>query len=128
MEIEVLMKKFLILFILFFCSNAVRAADFQSFVLDNGQNVIIKEVKENPIVIIDTWIKTGSINETDSNNGIAHFLEHMFFKGTSKYSAGEFDKILESKGAITNAATSKDFTHYYITIPSKDFETASAKS
>lgn len=106
------------------CGNVALCADFQSFVLDNGQNVIIKEVKENPIVIIDTWIKTGSINETESNNGVAHFLEHMFFKGTSKYSSGDFDRILESKGAITNAATSKDFTHYYITIPSKDFDTA----
>ena len=118
------MKKFLILLILAFFNNIVFAADFQTFKLDNGQTIIIKEVKENPIVIIDTWIKTGSINENDQNNGVAHFLEHMFFKGTNKFSAGDFDKLLESKGAITNAATSKDFTHYYITIPSKDFDTA----
>ena len=118
------MKKIIILFVMLLCGNVALCADFQSFVLDNGQNVIIKEVKENPIVIIDTWIKTGSINETESNNGVAHFLEHMFFKGTSKYSSGDFDRILESKGAITNAATSKDFTHYYITIPSKDLMTS----
>ena len=79
---------------------------------------------DNPIVIIDTWIKTGSINETDENNGVAHFLEHLFFKGTSKHPAKEFDQILESKGAITNAATSKDYTHYYILIPSQYFELA----
>lgn len=118
------MKKFLLILFLIFCNNVVLAADFQSYKLKNGQNILIKEVKENPIVIIDTWIKTGSINETDKNNGVAHFLEHMFFKGTNNYTAGDFDKILESKGAITNAATSKDFTHYYITIPSKDFDTA----
>lgn len=118
------MRKIIVILILFLCNCICYAADFQSFKLDNGHNVIIQENKQNPIVIIDTWIKTGSINETDENNGVAHFLEHMFFKGTSKYPAGSFDKILESKGAITNAATSKDYTHYYILIPSKDFDTA----
>lgn len=102
----------------------VFALDCSVFKLDNGQTVIIQQVKANPIVIIDTWIKTGSINETDKNNGVAHFLEHLFFKGTKKYPTGEFDKILESKGAVTNAATSKDFTHYYITIPSNQFDLA----
>lgn len=100
------------------------AADASNFKLDNGQSVVIKEVHDNPIVIIDTWIKTGSINETDENNGVAHFLEHLFFKGTSKHPNKEFDTILESKGAITNAATSKDFTHYYILIPSQYFDLA----
>ncbi len=100
------------------------SADCKSYKLDNGQNVIIEEVHDNPIVIIDTWIKTGSINETDENNGVAHFLEHLFFKGTSNHPAKEFDRILEAKGAVTNAATSKDYTHYYILIPSKDFELA----
>ena len=118
------MKKFFTLLTFVLVGSIALASDFKSYNLDNGQTVIIKEIKENPIVIIDTWIKTGSINENDKNNGVAHFLEHMFFKGTQKYSAGEFDKILESKGAITNAATSKDFTHYYIMIPSKDFDTA----
>ena len=100
------------------------ATDYSTFNLDNGQKVVIKEVHDNPIVIIDTWIKTGSINETDENNGVAHFLEHLFFKGTSKHPSNEFDRLLESKGAITNAATSKDFTHYYILIPSKYFDFA----
>ena len=99
-------------------------ADFSVFKLDNGQNVIIQEVRNNPIVIIDTWIKTGSINENDRNNGVSHFLEHLFFKGTQKYPVGAFDKILESKGASTNAATSKDYTHYYIKIPSEFFDLA----
>ena len=56
------------------------AADYSTYSLDNGQNVVIKEVHDNPIVIIDTWIKTGSINETDENNGVAHFLEHYFLR------------------------------------------------
>lgn len=120
------MKKVALLIMLMFLSisQAVFAQDYTAYKLDNGQTVIIKEVHDNPIVTIDTWIKTGSINETDQNNGVAHFLEHLFFKGTTKHPTGEFDKILESKGAQTNAATSKDFTHYYITLPSNYFNTA----
>jgi len=93
-------------------------------VLPSGQKVIIKEVKDNNIVKIDTWINTGSINEDDKTAGISHFLEHLFFKGTTKYPTGTMDRILDSKGADVNAATSKDYTHYYIQIPSKDFDLA----
>lgn len=118
------MKKFILVAAIIVCGNTVWASAAQMFKLDNGQTVVIQEVKNNPIVTIDTWIKTGSIDEDDSNNGVAHFLEHLFFKGTKTHEPGEFDKILETKGAITNAATSKDFTHYYITIPSKDFDLA----
>ena len=118
------MRKILLTIAIVLIGLSVYATDYSSFKLDNGQNVVIKEVHDNPIVIIDTWIKTGSINETDENNGVAHFLEHLFFKGTAKHPAKEFDRILESKGAVTNAATSKDFTHYYILIPSENFELA----
>lgn len=92
--------------------------------LPSGQKVVIKEVHDNNIVKIDTWINTGSINEDDKTTGISHFLEHLFFKGTQKYPTGTMDKILDSKGAIVNAGTSKDYTHYYIQIPSKDFDLA----
>lgn len=119
------MKKFLsLILILFITSTSVFAGDIVKSKLKNGQTVIVKEVKNNPIVMIDTWVKTGSIDENDTNNGVAHFLEHLFFKGSKNYPNNEFDKILESKGASTNAATSKDFTHFHILIPSKDFETA----
>ncbi len=118
------MKKFIIVAAILVCGNVVWASQAQMYKLDNGQTVVVQEVKNNPIVTIDTWIKTGSVDEDDSNNGVAHFLEHLFFKGTKTHEPGEFDKILETKGAITNAATSKDFTHYYITIPSKDFDLA----
>ena len=118
------MKKFVIIAAIIAFGNVVWAAGAQVFKLDNGQTVVIQEVRNNPIVTIDTWIKTGSIDENDSNSGVAHFLEHLFFKGTKNHEPGEFDKILETKGAITNAATSKDFTHYYITIPSKYFDLA----
>ena len=117
-------KRFFITLAVIVLSAAVYAADFTVQKLPNGQTIVVQEVKNNPIVTIDTWVKTGSINETDENSGVSHFLEHLFFKGTKKHPAGEFDRILESKGAIINAATSKDFTHYYITIPSEYFDTA----
>lgn len=118
------MKKILIVFVSLIVGTSVFAADAMVYNLENGQTVIIQEVHSNPIVTVDTWIRTGSINENDKNNGVSHFLEHLFFKGTTTLAPGEFDKILETKGAITNAATSKDFTHYYITIPSNYFELA----
>ena len=118
------MRKFILFLFVFIFGSFVCAADLNIYKLENGQTVVIKEVHTNPIVTIDTWVKTGSINETDKNNGVSHFLEHLFFKGTEKHPTGEFDKILESKGAVNNAATSKDFTHYYITIPSGFFNQA----
>ena len=119
-----MVRKITLLFFILTVLCVSPAFCFTSFKMPSGQIVIVEEMPQNPIVTIDTWIKTGSINETEANSGVSHFLEHLFFKGTTKYPTGMFDKILEAKGAINNAATSKDFTHYYITIPSKDFETA----
>lgn len=81
-----------------------------------GHKIVFAQ-KEGGLVNISSWVKTGSINETDENNGISHFLEHLMFKGTNKHKAGHFDKTLEAKGAIVNAATWKDYTFYYVTLP-----------
>lgn len=83
---------------------------------ENGHKIILAH-KPGDMVNISSWVKTGSINEDDNNNGISHFLEHLMFKGTNTYKVGEFDKMLESKGAIVNAATWKDYTFYYVTLP-----------
>ena len=117
-------RHLIVILAIFIFIGFANAQDFTVQKLPNGQTVVVYEIHNNPIVTIDTWIKTGSINETDENNGISHFLEHLFFKGTKVHPTGEMDRILESKGAVVNAATSKDFTHYYITIPSVDFDTA----
>lgn len=118
------LRNILLIFVMFIVVQFAFAEDYTIQKLPNGQTVILYEIHNNPIVTIDTWIRTGSINEDDKNNGISHFLEHLFFKGTKEHPTGEMDRILESKGAIVNAATSKDFTHYYITIPSEYFDTA----
>ena len=83
---------------------------------DNGHKIVLAH-KEGDMVNVSSWVKTGSINENDKNNGISHFLEHLMFKGTHKHKAGEFDHILEARGAIVNAATWKDYTFYYVTLP-----------
>ena len=90
---------------------------------DNGFNVILA-YKESPIINISSWVKTGSINENAQNNGVSHFVEHLLFKGTTKYSAGVFDKTMERLGGIINAATWKDYTLFYINIPNEHFQTA----
>ncbi len=86
---------------------------------DNGHKIVLAH-KEGDMINVSSWVKTGSINENEKNNGISHFLEHLMFKGTHKHKAGEFDKILEAKGAIVNAATWKDYTFYYVTLPKGD--------
>ena len=83
---------------------------------DNGHKIIFAS-KSGGLVNVSTWVKTGSINENDENNGVSHFLEHLMFKGTTENKAGYFDRTLERKGAIVNAATWKDYTFYYVTIP-----------
>ena len=123
------MKKFITSFaiaILFFAQTTFAnvCENLNQYSLCNGHTVIIKEVKSNPIVIIDTFVKTGSVNESDKNNGVAHFLEHLFFKGTTNNPKGVFEKTLEAKGGVFNAATSRDYTHYYIKIDNKYFDKA----
>ncbi len=83
---------------------------------ENGHTVVLAH-KDGELVNVSTWVKTGSINEDERINGISHFLEHLMFKGTTKYEAGYFDRTLEAKGAIVNAATWKDYTFYYVTLP-----------
>ena len=82
----------------------------------NGHKIVFA-YKKSELINISSWVKTGSINENNENNGISHFLEHLMVKGTSKHKAGEFDRVLEGRGGVVNAATWKDYTFYYVTIP-----------
>ena len=86
------------------------------YTFDNGFSTIFAH-KKSPIINISSWVKTGSINENSKNNGVSHFVEHLLFKGTTKYAAGVFDKTMERLGGIINAATWKDYTFFYINIP-----------
>lgn len=88
--------------------------------LPNGLMIVAEQL---PIeaVNLSIWASVGSAVEAETINGMAHFLEHMVFKGTPQLKSGEFERLVEERGAITNAATSQDYTHYYITTAPKDF-------
>jgi zinc protease len=88
--------------------------------LPNGLTIIAEQMPI-PAVNLNIWLNVGSVRETDAINGMAHFLEHMVFKGTSRLAPGEFERLAEERGANINAATSQDYTHYYITTAPKDF-------
>jgi len=91
--------------------------DLKLYKLDNGLTVILKRYTRLPIISAQLWVAVGSICETDENNGISHFLEHLVFKGTQGYKMGEISKIVEDYGGVINAGTAKDFTMYFVDIP-----------
>ncbi|OMH41133.1 M16 family metallopeptidase [Desulfurobacterium indicum] len=92
--------------------------------LENGANVILKSRKDVSSVSVQFWLKAGALWEDAENRGIAHFLEHMVFNGTRNYPPGIIEQIVENNGGEINAATSYDYTYYYITIPKDHVFTA----
>lgn len=83
------------------------------FQLENGLKLLVKEDHRAPIAIFSIWYKVGASNESGGISGISHALEHMMFKGTPNYGAGQFSKIFAKEGAELNAMTWYDFTAYY---------------
>lgn len=88
--------------------------------LSNGLTIIAEQMPLE-VVNLSLWLRVGSAVEGDAINGMAHFLEHMIFKGTAHLPCGEFERRIEERGAVTNAATSQDYTKYYITTAPHDF-------
>jgi zinc protease len=88
--------------------------------LPNGLTIVAEQMPVEA-VNLSLWLGVGSAIESNAINGMAHFLEHMIFKGTTQLQSGEFERLIEQRGAVTNAATSQDYTHYYITTAPKDF-------
>ncbi len=89
-------------------------------ILANGIKIIAEQVPVDA-VNLSIWVDVGSAVESDEINGMAHFLEHMVFKGSDRLGLGEFEQAIESHGGNTNAATSQDYTHFYINVAPKDF-------
>ena len=88
--------------------------------LPNGLTIIAEQMPVEA-VNLSLWVNVGSAVESKMINGMAHFLEHMVFKGTEELGSGEFERRIEERGAVTNAATSQDYTQYYITSAPQDF-------
>lgn len=81
--------------------------------LSNGLRVVLEKIPSCRSVSFGIWVKTGSRNENPENNGISHFIEHMLFKGTDKYTARDIAEIFDGIGGNVNAFTSKEYTCYY---------------
>ena len=85
-------------------------------VLDNGLKVLLLENHRSPAVTFQVWYRVGSRNEVDGKSGMAHFLEHMLFKGTDKVAPEEYARIIRKHGGRSNAFTSHDATAYHATM------------
>ena len=85
----------------------------QSYVLSNGMKVLVIENHRAPVVVSQVWYKIGASYEHDGITGVSHVLEHMMFKGTKKYPAGEFSEIVAANGGEENAFTGQDYTAYF---------------
>jgi zinc protease len=88
-----------------------------TFTLPNGLQVVVIQDHRTPVVTQMIWYKVGSSDETPGKSGLAHFLEHLMFKGTAKHPAGEFSQTVLKVGGNENAFTSNDYTGYFQRIP-----------
>ena len=100
--------------------NTVTSAPPGSFTLGNGLQVVVIPDHRTPVVTQMTWYKVGSADETPGKSGLAHFLEHLMFKGTSKHPTGEFSQTVLRVGGNENAFTSTDYTGYYQRVPREE--------
>jgi len=92
---------------------AYAVGEVTTFALDNGMEIVVLEDHRAPVVTHMVWYKVGSADETPGKSGIAHYLEHLLFKGTDKLDAGEFSEIIAANGGSENAFTSYDYTGYF---------------
>ena len=103
---------------------AVEAGVFNptTFTLDNGLQVVTVENARAPIVVHTLWYKVGAADEPPGKSGVAHFLEHLMFKGTPTVPSGRFSKIVAANGGSDNAFTSQDYTAYVQRVASDKLE------
>ena len=97
----------------FALATPAAAETVTNFQLANGLDVVVIEDHRAPVVVQMVWYRVGAADETRGHSGIAHFLEHLMFKGTEKIAPGEFSAIIEAQGGNDNAFTSWDYTAYF---------------
>jgi zinc protease len=93
-----------------------------TFTLDNGMDVVVIEDNRAPVVTHMVWYRVGAADEPRGVSGIAHFLEHLMFKGTEKLGEGEFSEIVAANGGRDNAFTAQDYTGYHQSIAADRLE------
>ena len=92
---------------------------YEKTVLSNGLRIITHDMKERESVAVGIWVDVGGRQEDDRKKGAAHFLEHILFKGSKKYSGEEIKKQIEGVGGSLNAFTSEEQTCFYAKVPFK---------
>ncbi len=97
-----------------------------AYKLGNGMQVLVAPSQAADLVTLDVWVGAGTRRETAENSGTAHFLEHMFFKGTATRKPGDIDAAIEDLGGTLNATTSYDWAHFFVTVGSSDADPALA--
>jgi len=102
-----------IIFTLLLFTHPAFSSEIKERLLPNGLKIITLENHKSPVVTFQVWYKVGSRNEVTGKTGISHLLEHMMFKGTTKYGKGEFSSIVARNGGNENAFTSQDYTAYF---------------
>ena len=92
--------------------------EIANFTLANGMEVVVIPNNRAPVVTHMVWYRVGSADEVSGKSGLAHFLEHLMFKGTAKRAPGEFDRLIDINGGEGNAFTTRDYTAYFQRIAS----------
>ncbi|MBQ7258009.1 MAG: insulinase family protein [Abditibacteriota bacterium] len=101
-----------------------KISNVDEFTLNNGLKVLIKEMRQAPLVSAQLWFKVGSADEPMGSFGFAHFVEHMIFKSSENYKEGEASKLIRGFGGTENAATSYDYTYFYNLLGTEHIEFA----
>jgi len=104
-------------------AGADQVADFR---LTNGLELVVIPDHRAPVVTHMIWYKVGAADETPGKSGLAHFLEHLMFKGTAKHPAGQFSQVVARIGGQENAFTSYDYTAFFQRVPSEKLNTLMA--
>ena len=112
---------------LFFCLLSIPAQaevfNPKTATLPNGMRVVLVENHRAPVVAHMVWYDVGAADEEIGKSGLAHFFEHLMFKGTDSVAPGDFSKLVKRLGGNDNAFTSKDYTAYYQQVPLEHLET-----
>jgi len=100
-------------FVLLSLASPALAETVTDFTLPNGLQVVVIEDHRAPVVVHMVWYRVGAADEPPGHSGIAHFLEHLMFKGTDEVPSGKFSEIVQAQGGSDNAFTSWDYTAYF---------------
>lgn len=103
---------------------APKGLDVAEFTLDNGLRCLVVNRPGVPVVSSFVWYHVGSMDERPGETGMAHYLEHMMFKGSRNYAVGDVDKVCAQNGGSNNAFTSNDYTAYFIDLPKSRYAEA----